>query len=127
LFLILAIITYLFSNRKLSQNFSGYKTINYQLENKKLHLLVADNQQKWERGLMNVNKMEVGIDGMIFIFPEKNYQSFWNKNTFMDLDIYWIDGSKVIGKELLPAVKTDGQTTTISSPQGVDKVIEIPR
>lgn len=126
LFLILAIITYLFSNKKTNQNFSGYKIINHQLENRNLRLLVADNQQKWEKGLMGVKKLEKGIDGMIFIFPKKDGQSFWNKNTLMDLDLYWLAGDKIVGRDFLPAIKENKETIMVSSPQQVDKVIEIP-
>jgi len=110
--------------KKQSTAFANYKIINYQLENKNRRLLVADNQQKWERGLMHVATMEAGIDGMIFIFPQKDWQSFWNKNTLMDLEIYWISGDRVVGKDFLPAAKGQ-ETLTIVSPQKVDKVIEI--
>ena len=35
---------------------------------------------------------------MIFIFPDKERQTFWNKNTYLDLDIYWMNDDKVVGK-----------------------------
>ena len=127
-FIAILVVAYLSSqsNKKIV-SFSNYKILNYQLEGKNLRLLIADNQQKREKGLMNVKKMDKGIAGMIFIFPVNDYQTFWNKNTWLNLDLYWINNDKVVGKDFLPAVKEDGKTTVISSPQTVDRVIEIPR
>ena len=89
---------------------------------------MADMPQKWERGLMNVKKLDAGIDGMIFIFPKKEMQTFWNKNTLMNLDIYWVDDKQIIGQDFLPAINNkNNEIKFITSPQAVDKAIEIPR
>lgn len=91
-------------------------------------LLVADSPAKWEYGLMNVkNKNDIcGHDGMIFTFPIAMPQTFWNKNTLVDLDIYWMKGGKKVGQDRLPAITRSG-LTTVSSPEAVDRVIEIIR
>jgi len=127
--ILIVLVTFVFFQlKKTTQSaFSNYKIIDYKLNNKNLHLLVADNQQKWKRGLMNVKKLEQGIDGMIYIFPQKAKRSFWNKNTSMDTELYWLVGDKIIGKDYLPAIKEDGKTSASGFPQEVDKVIEIPR
>ena len=91
-------------------------------------LLVADSPAKWEYGLMNVkSKKDIcGYDGMIFTFPIAMPQTFWNKNTLVDLDIYWMKGEKKVGQSKLPAIAKSG-LTTISSPEAVDRVVEIMR
>lgn len=108
-------------------DFSGYRNTVFTIEGKAYRLLVADNQQKWEQGLMWVRSKEDagGYDGMIFLFPEKSIQSFWNKNTVTDLDLYWIDGQKVVGKSELPSIEKSKQIVTATSPKEADKVIEI--
>jgi uncharacterized membrane protein (UPF0127 family) len=78
------------------------------------------------RGLMNVKK-PVDFDGMIFLFPEKNYRTFWNKNTYLDLDVYWLDNEEVVGKDNLPSIEKTKEIFTISSPKPVDRVVEIVR
>ncbi|MDH7476054.1 MAG: DUF192 domain-containing protein [Microgenomates group bacterium] len=98
--------------------------INYFLENKNVTLLIADTPEKWERGLMFVKKLD-DADGMIFIFPDKKIRTFWNKNTFVDLDIYWINGKNIIGKDFLPSISKTGKITTVDSKKEVNKVIEI--
>lgn len=68
-----------------------------------------------------------GADGMIFIFPEKDYRTFWNKNTYLDLDIYWIDDNKVVGKDYLPSILKSKEIVTVKSRVEVNKVVEIIR
>ena len=96
------------------------------IDNKRFKVLVADSPAKWEYGLMNVkSKKDIcGHDGMIFTFPIAMPQTFWNKNTLVDLDIYWLNGEKIEGRALLPAVTKEG-LQTISSPVPVKGVMEI--
>lgn len=101
------------------------KLITYQLNNKQYRLLVADTPKLWEEGLMYIKKQE-GFDGMVFYFPEKEFRSFWNKNTLLDLDIYWLIDDRVIGKEVLSAITKNG-LRTVSSLQPINRVIEIIR
>lgn len=119
--IILILIVYLLLNNKSCQNKLAKK---YLINNKNYCLLTADTQDEWERGLMFYKK-PVDFDGMIFIFPEKQTKSFWNKNTFMDLDLYWMDGGKVVGKSLLPSIKNGKEVVIVESKVKVDRVVEI--
>lgn len=100
--------------------------INYQLGNKNLKLLVADERGEWEKGLMYVKKLKTA-NGVIFIFPDKQIRSFWNKNTLVDLDIYWISDGKVVGKSFLPSIEKSKETVVVNSPEKVNRVIELIR
>jgi uncharacterized membrane protein (UPF0127 family) len=86
--------------------FRDYKTTKFLILNSEFLLLIADTPEKWEKGLMYVrNKQDIGgADGMIFIFPEKNIKTFWNKNTYTDLDLYWLDNDKVAKKTHIPSI-----------------------
>ncbi len=110
-----------FQIEKISEKFSPYY-----LENKIYLLKIADEPGEWENGLMFVKK-PVDFDGMIFIFPDKQIRSFWNKNTFVDLDIYWLDDNKIVGKDSLPSIENTKEIYSIISPAPVNKVIEIIR
>lgn len=44
------------------------------------------------RGLMFRESLEDN-KGMLFIFPEEKIHVFWMKNTFLSLDIIWIDSN----------------------------------
>jgi uncharacterized membrane protein (UPF0127 family) len=63
---------------------------------------------------------------MIFYFNKKDYMTFWNENTFMDLDVYWLDGKKVTGTSYLPSIRKTGVVKTVSSEVPVNVVIELP-
>ncbi|MFA6081174.1 MAG: DUF192 domain-containing protein [Patescibacteria group bacterium] len=109
--------------------FNKHKCINnkaqtYLIKNKNHCLLTANNQEQWEKGLMFYKK-PVNFDGMIFIFPEKEVKSFWNKNTYLDLDIYWMDETKIIGKSYLPSILKSKTTAIVKSPGEVNRVVEI--
>ncbi|MCS7317769.1 MAG: DUF192 domain-containing protein [Candidatus Dojkabacteria bacterium] len=64
-------------------------------EEKVLTLEVARSPEKRTKGLM-FRKYLNNIDGMIFIFDEKKIQNFWMKNTFIPLDIIFLDDDLTI-------------------------------
>jgi len=105
------------------------KLIYYSLEGKTYKLLPAKTPLEHQKGLMFYrSKKELkGADGMIFIFSNKNYRTFWNKNTFLDLDVYWIDGDRIVGKDFLPSIEKTKEILIINSPKPVNKVVEIVR
>ncbi|MBI2051692.1 DUF192 domain-containing protein [Candidatus Roizmanbacteria bacterium] len=99
-------------------------TISYKLDDRTYRLLVADSPHEWQRGLMDVRKLQ-GVDGMIFLFPDKAIRTFWNKNTHLDLEVIWLNDEKIVGKSLLPSIEKSRNIVTVQSPSEVNKVIEI--
>ena len=100
------------------------KLLPYELEGKIYLLREAKTPEEWQKGLMFVQK-PVDYDGMIFIFPDKQIRSFWNQNTFVNLDIYWLEDDKIVKKEYLESITELGRVKIIQSPSPVNKVIEI--
>ena len=103
--------------------YKDFKKIDYKLSGKSYKLLIADTPQKWEKGLMNFRKLD-GVSGMIFLFPDKQYRSFWNKNTLMNLDLYWLDDDKILGRSYLPSIEISNGVVIVNSPVPANKVIE---
>jgi len=120
LFVVLVVV-YLFVSKK---NCSNINAKIFSINSKNYCLLTASNQEQWEKGLMFYKK-PVDFDGMIFIFPDKQIRSFWNENTYLDLELYWMDGEKIIGKSLLPSILKSKQPVTATSPDKVNRVVEI--
>ena len=61
----------------------------------KIDIEIADNDYERQLGLMNRQSMEE-MQGMLFIFPEEKYQSFWMLNTLFSLDMLFINSNKDI-------------------------------
>ncbi len=61
-----------------------------QEEIKKIDIEIADSDGERQQGLMYRTQMEES-QGMLFIFPETEMQSFWMKNTLIPLDILFVN------------------------------------
>ncbi len=104
--------------------YPNHKIIQLKIGRNQYRLLVADNKDKWQQGLMNFRFL-IGVDGMIFLFPDKKPRAFWNKNTYLDLEVIWFNGEKIIKKDFLPSIKKTKDIKIIYSIYPVDKVIEL--
>ena len=56
----------------------------------KIDLEIADSEYERQLGLMNRKEMKEN-EGMLFIFPQQEYQSFWMRNTLISLDIMFVN------------------------------------
>ena len=72
---------------------------------------IADSEDERMRGLMDRLSLP-DFAGMFFIFEEDEPRSFWMKNTFISLDIIYIDSDK----EIVSIQKYTQPKTTFSIP-----------
>ncbi len=73
----------------------------------KIDIEIADTEPKTIQGLMYRKSMDENR-GMLFIFPKAEEHSFWMKNTFISLDILFVDINKKI-------IKIHRNTTPLST------------
>jgi uncharacterized membrane protein (UPF0127 family) len=70
------------------QSLLAIKTANGKVVNFKIW--EADNPQREEQGMMFVREMDVHT-GMLFMFPDNKPVTMWMKNTFVSLDLLFLD------------------------------------
>lgn len=58
-------------------------------------LEIADNQSERAKGLMNRESL-CSSCGMVFVYPDSRYRSFWMKNTSIPLDIIFISKDRKV-------------------------------
>lgn len=68
---------------------------------------IARTPAELSRGLSGTPKLEED-EGMLFIFSEKTYQTFWMKDMLIPLDMIWIADEKIVDiSKNVPIPKSD--------------------
>ena len=83
---------------------------------------VADTPQRQNQGLMFVRDLPAN-EGMLFINEQPRVASMWMKNTFIPLDMLWIDARGRITE--IHANTTPHSLDTVSAPMKVRAVLEL--
>ncbi|WP_229732595.1 DUF192 domain-containing protein [Muriicola marianensis] len=88
----------------------------------RLDIEIAEGEYETQTGLMYRESMEQG-QGMLFVFPEEAYHSFYMKNTRFPLDIIYIDRDSVVASIIKDAQPL--QEESLPSTQPVMFVLEV--
>jgi uncharacterized membrane protein (UPF0127 family) len=62
------------------------------INGKTLTLEVANRPATRRKGLSGRHVIPLG-SGMLFVFPQQGFHSFWMKDTYVPLSIYWLDAT----------------------------------
>ena len=90
-YILVLILFILFMIYKIEVLFSNSMLIDsFYTNNNILNLVIADDDLKREKGLMFVKKM-LSNEGMLFDYKIDEYHSVWMKNTFIPLDVLFLD------------------------------------
>lgn len=68
----------------------GLPTTQMQIGNEQFTIEIANSAATREIGLMNRQSMPAD-HGMIFVFPSEGFLGFWMKNTYVPLDIIYVN------------------------------------
>ena len=87
-----------------------------------LYLDIADTEQKRSYGLMNRKNIEPNT-GMLFVWRDKQIRNFWMKNTYFNIDLFFLNKKGKILEVYENAKAFD--ETNIRSKNKVNFVVEL--
>ena len=64
-------------------------------DSEQIKVEIADTPDEWETGLMYRTNLAED-EGMLFVFPDEFQRSFWMKNTYVSLDIIFINSNGLV-------------------------------
>lgn len=125
--ILFVIAVYFFSTTLLNinYNFLGTKSVG-QIHEKKFNLEIAETAEQKQKGLSN--KRSIGENqGMLFLFDNPGYYSFWMKEMKFPIDIIFIKGNKIvtIHRNVVPPEDNTQRLTLYTPSAPADKVLEI--
>lgn len=85
---------------------------------------IADNPVSQAQGLSGRESLPVE-NGMLFVFQKSDIQKFWMKDMKFPIDIIWIKENRVVGIIVGAEPETGLDYEIYSSPEPVDKVLEV--
>lgn len=92
-----------------------------------LRLAIAKTPREQAQGL--AGRESIADDfGMLFVFPDYQYRTFWMKGMLVPIDIIWIRDGLVVGYEdevPPPAGAASKNLTLYRSPEAVNYVLEV--
>jgi hypothetical protein len=118
LILILALLFFKFMPLKKTRTLKIGKTI--------VQVEIADTAEKQEEGLSGRESLGKR-EGMLFVYPKKDFYRFWMKGMKFNLDFIWIADSRVVDLTLNVPVENKPDTDlTIYTPKApVDQLLEV--
>jgi len=93
------------------------------IDGKNYVLYTARTALEKTRGLSGITELK-GADGMVFFFSSGSKPTFWNKETHLDLELIWMNGNEIVGRDFLPSEDKEGLITK-PAPAGINKVVEL--
>lgn len=82
---VVLLLSFFFNNKD-----SLPKEIKVNIKDYNYYLEIASTSQEKQIGLSNRESLCVNC-GMLFIFPKQSIYTFWMKDTYIPLDIIWLD------------------------------------
>ena len=95
-----------------------------EINDQKISVEVVKDLESQVKGLSGRKSLPQNA-GMLFVYNEKDFRTFWMRDMEFAIDIIWIDGEKIVEiTENLP-VPTDENIPSYTSKAKVDKALEV--
>ena len=107
----------------LAPNVEAEKKSEMYINGKRIEIELAQTEELRTQGLSGREGL-CSDCGMLFIFDQAGFHSFWMKDMRFDLDIIWLAGNKIVKiTKNVPYIR--GSRESIHPEMPIDKVLEI--
>ncbi len=88
---------------------------------------IARTQAEQAQGLSDRSSLD-WLRGMLFVYDEADFRSFWMRRMHFDIDIVWIREGRIVGiAAFVPHPRENPmRPVTLRSPELSDMVLEVP-
>lgn len=136
IFVVIVALLFIFILLALPKNYNSQNSIsqpaNFYTEkafinNKEVKIEIADTNETRIQGLSGRKSMPQDA-GMLFVFENKDYYSFWMPDTYFPLDLIWISGDTIVDiTENVPNYPGPGNESLprYRPTQPADKILEL--
>ena len=90
----------------------------------RIKIETATTPKQWAQGLSGRDSLAQN-NGLLFIYPDYGYRSFWMKDMKFEIDIIWIAANEIVGIEKNVAIPQTVPIPTYQSPKPVNYVLEV--
>lgn len=97
-----------------------------EIKGKQYNIKLAKTNEEKQKGLSEIKSLPEN-EGMLFIFDKKDIYRFWMKNTFIPLDIIYINDEKIVKifENVPPQGNNQGAIPTYQSESDANYVLEL--
>ncbi len=125
--LVVVIILLAFARFKGASIIPGFSSgASAQVQDKKIKLLIADDEEEKRKGLSNRKELKEDT-GMIFLFEKSDKYSFWMKDVSFSLDLIYLQGDTVVDiiKNVPPQAGKQGTLPVYTPTTDANRVLEV--
>lgn len=126
LVIIAGIVFFQFRSNPRNQSSNNNPSATVKINNETFKVEVADNPESQQIGLSNHESLPKN-QGMLFLFEDKAYHTFWMKNMNFPIDIIFINDNKIvsIAKNAQPSKNSDDDLELFKPSEPINRVFEI--
>ncbi len=103
-------------SKNLMEQLNDGEVVKVYLNDLEINAEIAETTAKKTKGLSNITSLGEN-QGMLFLFSDSKKYTFWNKDTYIPLDLIWLNNGVVVDITYLPKFDKSKNNIVIVKPK----------